>query len=163
MLNSQENSELRFPQQLGLCPPVHYNRGFGAIIQDTGQPQLLFSNACKQRRSSWTTERADSEEPPRHHPRNQECRSQEHPGGADPAARAAEGAERLCCCSSGRFRVGRRIFPFPRGRGAAPLQLGTCWSREPSGAVPSGSGKNLPVDQKAVQARSRRCRQLRSR
>lgn len=32
MLNSQENSELRFPQQLGVCPPMHYNRGPGAII-----------------------------------------------------------------------------------------------------------------------------------
>lgn len=32
MLNSQENSEIRFPQQLGLCPRMHYNRGFGAII-----------------------------------------------------------------------------------------------------------------------------------
>lgn len=32
MLNSQGNSDLRFPQQLQLCPPVHYNRGFGAII-----------------------------------------------------------------------------------------------------------------------------------
>lgn len=61
------------------------------------------------------------------------------------------------------------FFPFPRGRRAAPLQLGTpaeSTCSEPGadcGCSPrrwQRSGKNLPADQKALQARSRHSRQL---
>lgn len=153
----------------------------GALVplsQDTGQPQPLLSNPCNQRRPSRTTDEAGSEE---HAAAGDTAASPQEPGMQEPGASwrrrsscpscGAGGSRRQKGCAAahrGGFvweELGKRdfFFPFPPGRRAAPLQLRTpAESICPKPGAERG-GRNLPVDQKAVQARSRHSRQLRFR
>lgn len=178
MLNSSGKSRVKVSTAAWALPShalqwglwCHYHRTLGS------PNHCSVTHATREDRAGPRTGRAarstQQRETPRHHPRNRECRSQEHLGGADPAARAAEGeaaaGRKGVLLLTGEVSCGKSwgkeiFFPFPPGRRAAPLQLRTpAESTCPKPGAERG-GRNLPVDQKAVQARSRHSRQLRFR
>lgn len=147
MLNSSGKSRVKVSTATWALPShalqwglwCHYHRTLGS------PNHCSVTHATREDRAGPRTGRAarstQQRETPRHHPRIRECRSQEHLGGADPAARAAEGeaaaGRKGVLLLTGEVSCGKSwgkeiFFPLPS------------WPKGSSPPAPHAGGEHLP-------------------